>query len=36
VGATWWGPRAFAAIDGERFPTQFEAPRAPVWRGRHE
>ncbi|MDO8362264.1 MAG: NUDIX hydrolase N-terminal domain-containing protein [Actinomycetota bacterium] len=32
VGAQWWGPLAFAAIDGGRLPATFEPPRAPVWR----
>ena len=32
VGASWWGPMAFAAIDGHPMTTEFEAPRAPVWR----
>jgi ADP-ribose pyrophosphatase YjhB (NUDIX family) len=33
AGAEWWGPMAFAAIDGAELPAAFEAPRAPVWRG---
>ena len=33
AGAEWWGPMAFAAIDGSRVATTFEPPRAPVWRG---
>ncbi len=36
VGAKWWGPGAFAAIDGARTATVFEAPRSPVWRGDFE
>jgi ADP-ribose pyrophosphatase YjhB (NUDIX family) len=32
AGASWWGPMAFAAIDGHPMTTAFEAPRAPVWR----
>ena len=36
VGAEWWGPMAFAAIDGEQFAATFEPPRSPVWRGQHE
>jgi ADP-ribose pyrophosphatase YjhB (NUDIX family) len=32
AGASWWGPMAFAAIDGHPMTTTFEAPRAPVWR----
>lgn len=33
AGANWWGPMAFAAIDGEQMAASFEPPRAPVWRG---
>ena len=33
AGVQWWGPQAFAAIDGESFAATFEPPRAPVWRG---
>ena len=33
AGADWWGPMAFAAIDGEELVATFEPPRAPVWRG---
>ena len=32
AGAQWWGPIAFAAIDGEDFPTVFDPVRSPVWR----
>lgn len=32
AGAQWWGPMAFAAIDGERSHTGFDAPRQQVWR----
>ncbi len=32
VGAPWWGPMAFAAIDGATIATSFEAPRSPMWR----
>jgi 8-oxo-dGTP pyrophosphatase MutT (NUDIX family) len=32
AGAHWWGPMAFAAIDGEDFPTDFDPVRAPMWR----
>jgi ADP-ribose pyrophosphatase YjhB (NUDIX family) len=32
AGAHWWGPMAFAAIDGEDFPTNFDPVRAPIWR----
>ena len=35
VGAEWWGPSAFAAIDGNRVAATFEPPRSPVWRGDH-
>lgn len=33
VGAEWWGPMAFAAIDGAALAATFDPPRAPVWRG---
>ncbi len=33
AGAAWWGPSAFAAIDGVVMQTMFEAPRDPIWRG---
>ncbi|MEY4172897.1 MAG: hypothetical protein RI900_62 [Actinomycetota bacterium] len=33
AGADWWGPMAFAAIDGSAVAAAFEPPRAPVWRG---
>ncbi len=32
AGAHWWGPGAFAAINGGQSPTQFDAPRDPMWR----
>jgi len=35
VGAEWWGPTAFAAIDGSRLAATFEPPRSQVWRGEH-
>jgi len=35
AGAQWWGPMAFAAIDGQPMPTMFEPPRDPIWRGAH-
>jgi ADP-ribose pyrophosphatase YjhB (NUDIX family) len=35
AGFSWWGHRAFAAIRGEHLDVQFDAPRAPVWRGDH-
>ena len=33
AGADWWGPMAFAAIDGRAVAAAFEPPRSPVWRG---
>jgi ADP-ribose pyrophosphatase YjhB (NUDIX family) len=33
AGADWWGPVAFAAIQGERLATRFDLPRRPIWRG---
>jgi ADP-ribose pyrophosphatase YjhB (NUDIX family) len=33
AGADWWGPMAFAAIDGNAVAAAFEPPRSPVWRG---
>jgi ADP-ribose pyrophosphatase YjhB (NUDIX family) len=33
VGFDRWGKAAFAAIRGEAVEVQFDAPRAPVWRG---
>ena len=32
AGASWWGPMAFAAIEGVVSPTAFDAPRDPIWR----
>ena len=32
AGAQWWAPMAFAAIEGEQFPTHFDPVRSPVWR----
>ena len=32
AGADWWGPVAFAAINGELAPARFDPPRDPVWR----
>jgi ADP-ribose pyrophosphatase YjhB (NUDIX family) len=32
AGADWWGPTAFAAINGELAPARFDPPRDPVWR----
>ncbi len=36
AGASWWGPAAFAAIDGEQAMTTFDVPRSPMWRGAHD
>jgi ADP-ribose pyrophosphatase YjhB (NUDIX family) len=33
AGVHRWGELAFRAIDGERFPADFDAPRTPPWRG---
>ncbi len=33
AGAAWWGPAAFAAIDGQLSHASFDEPRSPVWRG---
>ncbi len=33
AGASWWGPQAFAAIDGEQMQATFEPVREPIWRG---
>jgi ADP-ribose pyrophosphatase YjhB (NUDIX family) len=33
AGANWWGPMAFAAIDGSVGMASFDPPRAHVWRG---
>jgi ADP-ribose pyrophosphatase YjhB (NUDIX family) len=32
AGAGWWAPMAFAAINGEDFPTRFDEVRSPIWR----
>jgi ADP-ribose pyrophosphatase YjhB (NUDIX family) len=32
AGAQWWGPMAFAAINGEESPATFDPVRSPVWR----
>jgi len=32
AGIDWWGPPAFAAINGEESPTRFDPPRDAVWR----
>ena len=33
AGASWWGPKAFAAIDGAVMATDFDSVRTPMWRG---
>ncbi|MEZ5251396.1 MAG: NUDIX hydrolase N-terminal domain-containing protein [Ilumatobacteraceae bacterium] len=33
AGASWWGPSAFAAIDGLQMQAAFEPVREPIWRG---
>jgi hypothetical protein len=33
AGIERWGELAFAAIDGEVRPCDFDAPRDPTWRG---
>lgn len=35
AGANWWGPMAFAAIDGATLPVTFDPPRPDIWRGEH-
>lgn len=35
AGAQWWGPMAFAAIDGGDAKVQFDPPRPDIWRGEH-
>ena len=32
AGFQWWGPMAFAAINGEELPTKFDPVRDPIWR----
>jgi ADP-ribose pyrophosphatase YjhB (NUDIX family) len=32
AGAQWWGPMAFAAINGVSAPATFDSVRSPVWR----
>jgi hypothetical protein len=32
AGAQWWSSMAFAAINGEDFPTVYDAVRSPIWR----
>ena len=32
AGVTWWKDLAFAAIDGEEFPTIYDEVRTPIWR----
>ena len=33
AGVQWWGPLAFAAINGETMVPIFDPPRDPIWRG---
>ena len=33
AGQQRWAELAFRAIDGERFPADFDLPRTPPWRG---
>ena len=33
AGAQWWGEMAFSAINGDRPPASFDAPRTELWRG---
>ena len=33
AGGARWVDIAFAAIDGEQRPVDFDAPRTPPWRG---
>lgn len=33
AGGERWVDLAFAAIDGEERPCEFDAPRTPPWRG---
>ena len=35
AGVQWWGPMAFAAINGEKSDATFDAPRTEMWRGDH-
>ena len=32
AGVSWWKDLAFAAIDGEEFPTIYDEVRTPIWR----
>jgi hypothetical protein len=32
AGAQWWGPMAFAAIDGDTTDATFDPVRPDVWR----
>jgi ADP-ribose pyrophosphatase YjhB (NUDIX family) len=36
AGQHRWADLAFRAIDGERFPSDFDPPRTPPWRGHPE
>lgn len=33
AGVQWWGPMAFAAIDGVESAATFDSVRDPIWRG---
>jgi hypothetical protein len=33
AGQHRWADLAFRAIDGERYPADFDPPRTPPWRG---
>jgi len=32
AGAQWWADMAFAALDGQDFPTIYDEVRSPIWR----
>lgn len=36
AGAERWVDLAFAAIEGEERPVDFDSPRTPPWRGQHD
>lgn len=36
AGGARWVDLAFAAIDGEKRPVEFDPPRTPPWRGEHD
>jgi hypothetical protein len=35
AGVSWWGERAFEAINGAPLIASFDPPRDPLWRGEH-